>query len=353
MLISIKVALILSITFLFTGCNRIDRAPGVPTGNSPGGPPMDSTPIPQPTPSFQGHETGNGGGGIRCENEKSRLFDFWEAAKYGGLVISEGNVLAVKKQIMMASGALIQGGERSLAEAVLKLALSIRAQTLRGDFFAPPTEATPPPLDWPFERIPLSCTPFGIGLYFDAFERMQVDQAALESLSSTGQAGFFVHEAVFRLFRSRFGVRDSRFARNLTACLFADPPCPELSFDYGLPEEKHAICREAGTLDASASSFYVYPSPREGLRFHVRRLNGKLPPTLTYFDVPGSMEWGASPVLFKPVKDQAQVIGYSRANDNPEFPIGPQLRFEVRFGETVSVNGKRLLCETSSRTARR
>ncbi len=334
---------LIAVVLFAVGCSRHDTSPGVSTPEGEAN--QSSRQAPPSAPTFQGHETGNGGGGIRCEGKPARLFDFWEATKFGGLSIPLSNALVVKKQIMMACGALFQGEDRSLAEMVRQISLDLLAQSQKGELFTPDDETIEPPADWPFAEIPTTCAPFGIGYYYDAFERLGINQQAFDSLANTDKAGFFVHESIFRIFRARFGIRDSRFARNLTACAFADVPCPKISYLHGLPSHEVGLCSEGNTLTSAASSFYVYQSPKGGIRFHARRLKGGLPPTLTYFDIPGSLSLEKGGVSLRPDGKNNHVVTYSKSNEDVKFPIGPSLRFEARFGDGLWLNGKKLKCE--------
>jgi hypothetical protein len=245
------------------------------------------------TESQAGDARGNGGGGVICKaNGKInvQLLDFWEGETLKGLKIKKSQS-PVSQQIGAALQALIDKGQIAYSGYLGNYAGEFYTNVeVKGEGFLPQGVSIEPPRDALNKFIKTGCELGGIALFDDEYKILDVDRELYEALSPTDKAGLFVHETIYRVLRERFHVTDSVVARNLTACVFSETPCPELSAVFGIPGDVPLyLCRLE--KDSNYGSLYLYQpksewkNQKDNWRFQLSEVKYKEEPTArSYFD---------------------------------------------------------------------
>ncbi len=177
----------------------------------------------------------HGGGGVVCRDAtgkilSARLLDFWEAETLG---YAESNATAAYSLAIAPS----TDDEWTQAQAVIGKLKSVNAEL--GDLVAVehtlnqgrlnwinPGLSLVPPSDAPIEFMAKGCSLEGIASFNDATDTLSIDPELYQALSATDRAGLWIHEAVYKVFRSHLwgGETDSTRSRRFTAHLFSNYP---------------------------------------------------------------------------------------------------------------------------------
>jgi len=223
-----------------------------------------------------------GGGGMFCNvgdahtNATGWILDLWEAEAFKKMPITRTDE-PVNKQLqnaLLLYSKMTQMDQTEIVQTAWKL-----YQDVAVDHKNPPPNGLviAPPTDVSAQFIPTPgsvCQMLGVAAYQDAMDILFVDYDLYAALLTTDKAGLFVHESVYKYLRDHYHVGDSIPARNLTACIFADQPCPEVSPDYGIPTDGPLYrCHAEGWMEAAVNEldfdaedyrmaepwFYIFP----------------------------------------------------------------------------------------------
>ncbi len=188
-----------------------------------------------------GNEGPYGGGSVVCGKEiiTAQLLDLWEAEAFKKLPITYSEA-SVDGQIRKALARFAQlNGQlpREISDTAWALYEQVHVGRMNG---VPAGLSITPPSDVLSPFIPVvesSCEFKGLAAYEDTAQVLFVDYLLYDALRPTDKAALFIHEAFYKYLRDHYRVKNSIAARNITACLFTDTPCQELSPFHGVPEK--------------------------------------------------------------------------------------------------------------------
>jgi hypothetical protein len=180
----------------------------------------------------QGNGGVRGGGAVLCEDffgiQKLELLDLFEARRFG--LVVPPSAKTVPEQV---TDALTRLAEVDVSFGREAARAHTDNQAIRRD--PPPRMTLAPPNDLDLEFIPQGCQILAVAKYMPRYENgrdvLFVDPANYARLStSTDRAALEVHEAVYKVLRDRHDsrIKDSRWARILTALLFSDTATGEI-----------------------------------------------------------------------------------------------------------------------------
>lgn len=194
---------------------------------------------------FAGHETGNGGGGVKCATGGQttlQLLDLWEGIRFRGLAYSEK--LPMGAQLAHAYRMLRNQGSKHFVTMVIyhSTMFEIRIKDATdSSVFLPDDIALVPPSDTAARYLPKHCELVGIAAYDDTAEQLMIDREYFDLLSEADKAGLILHEAVYKVLRDHYPTADSRLARLFTACLLSKQGCDELNADIPV-NDRSSVC---------------------------------------------------------------------------------------------------------------
>lgn len=306
--------------------------------------------------SFAGDSRGNGGGGVICKgNEKTsvQLLDFWEAEGLKNLKIKKSED-SIPKQIEAALQVLLDKGQYAYSGYLKGYANEFYSNVeVKGLGFLPEGVSIFPPRDAMNKFIKTGCELGGIVLFDDDYKVLDVDRSLYQLLSPTDKAGLFVHEAVYRVLRERFQVTDSIVARNLTACMFSETPCPELSSVFGIPQDV-PLYKCHLEKDPDHASFYLYQpksewkNQKDNWRFQLAEVKFKEEPTArSYFDPHVVLQVGEDGFLLgSPFSGFKATTFWTKSSEERWKNIGLSMRYILDFDESgyPTLNHSRIRC---------
>jgi len=194
-----------------------------------------------------GHESGNGGGGMRCKAGGQTfvsLLDLWEGEKFANFKIIRTQD-PIEKQINDAISRLTKKYKypasylfwdwRVSGDGIKMAALRMFNSTEKS--FLPANIGILPPSDAVAKFFEKGCELVGIASYDDAKTKLSIDKEQYLLLrSETDKAALFVHEAIYERLRKVYNVKDSRISRYMTACAFTENECEIVEISPRAPE---------------------------------------------------------------------------------------------------------------------
>jgi hypothetical protein len=273
----------------------------------PGTSPNAPVTIPAPTrisPSLGGgHETGHGGGVVACPDGSVELLDFWEGKALRGLtlpaiptpVTAPEAPRLIESALRDASARLKALGHEAMAHLVYQNAMNVYRMVQAGRYLSKDVVIAPP-ADARHKFVKRGCELKGVALYDDEYDTIDIDRELHDGMGILDRAGLYFHEGLYKYLRTAYLVRDSRAARAITACLFSEAGCVNLSAEEGLPAKAGLDC---STLDQSTEPttfvlfrfvHHVAGQPRGKVTWRLQFLKhrGKRPLVKSYFDLAAS-----------------------------------------------------------------
>lgn len=335
-----------------------------------------------------GHSTGNGGGGVVCPQldgtRTVELLDLWEAEALRNMEIVH-NKEDVMTQIERAILAGYPGqhfereqnhdGRPGLSFGVSWHSIQILRALEKDGFtdllinYTKPGVGIDAPRDALTEKIKKGCHLEGIGMYYDKGQR-KLDEGALNAEKDeldvdpenykdlvkqglTHLAAWIHHEALYKVFRAVYGIKNSIPVRGIIGCSYSKK-CPELSPTYEIPSKGVNRCISVGKNaegETIESTFYAFPVKGRfsAWRFQVvkwgRLMNQFEPPARSYFDFGyhGDVELDSEGFVQLKPKSNVLVpkqIATTRSSDDTKRDIGVPLSYVI---EEVTRDGKNFL----------
>jgi len=236
----------------------------------------------------EGNEGPYGGGGVVCRmvdhTVTAQLLDLWEAQTFKGLTISPRDA-STEDQLHEALNNYQSINGQLRSEIIMTAQTLFEQVEIRGEGQPPQGLEIAAPTDLLSPFIPdatSGCEFEGLAAYDDTADVFFADFSIYNLLDKTHRAALFFHEAIYKFFRDHYNVDNSIAARNITACIFADEICAELSPMYGIPDKGDLYkCTPDGWLAAAQSMPTFNPDDfRDAApEFYVYRLTNKIADT--------------------------------------------------------------------------
>lgn len=176
------------------------------------------------TDAFAGPSTGGGGGAFVCYNSdgsirNSELVDLWEARNLKSLPIPNSSVNAWVQAESAIQRLMPINFDIARHSLVILNEMKSRIEWLQ------PGVKLNPPTDVGNVFIKPNCPLAGAAYYDDYAKKVYIDREIMNSMiSETDVAALLAHEALYRLFRTRFNAVDSIATRAIVGCLFSSTP---------------------------------------------------------------------------------------------------------------------------------
>ncbi len=249
--------------------------------------------------SIHASSRAHGGGGVVCSESSShgessvkvQLLDFWEGKKIRNLDIPTDKVGNINDFVEIAISKLFAFNPElhKHVKKVLPIVIEAYANKIvleNGIQIEAPNDAIN-------QYTQSNCEVQGLALFSDVHNSITVNGNLINKLSLVDEAGLIIHEAVYKVMRDLYGVKDSVTARGITACIFSESGCPKLSTDFSiineLPELNHYYkCKLFGT---QTINYKIIPLEGNIFRFEFLNLPSAhadlpvIPPTYMFVDI--------------------------------------------------------------------
>jgi hypothetical protein len=234
-----------------------------------------------PSTALAGGTESHGGGGFVCKDAAGKisveLLDLWEAQHLplrddaqdpGRKLTIPHSDDATEEQIGRAFAKLAR------IDSVLHGQVTAAYKHYMGGHLQPiadPDVELARPSDVNQDHGKRGCELKGVASYDDDADILSIDPVLEQAMSRTDRAALYVHEAVYKAFRTQGRVSNSILARQLTAYLFAREEFPNPKAD--VPRGAY-YCEGGQTASGMpANAFYYYPAGN-GTRFQFVALAG-------------------------------------------------------------------------------
>lgn len=301
-------------------------------------------------PVIAGHESGSGGGGIRCGRgimETVEILDIWEGRTFRQLeYTSQPRVL---DYIAFAANKLGAAGHDHLAQRVRVKSAKLYSQRDTLNLFAADGISILPPSDTSARFYPTGCSIVGVANFRNGSldGGLTIDRSYFNKLDHLNQAALFVHEVIYEYLLEHHDLNDSRVVRLLTGCSLSQRDCEEL-----VPEP-------VGLLNSGLLCKPKVPTPMDMEIVFTESKDGKpVLGSVGYITkVDGRRNAVRSTFVLNEVANSQGYVGNVRCrfyfpvssnqySDWGRVGLPARLNVEVSLERDISIEGKEFVCQT-------